>query len=68
MQLKDKLHNFSVGLTNMWDFWEMQVLFSRVEVNKLQRPKDGKSWRGSEKLLMLHLFLALLDLQNMFLE
>lgn len=71
MQLKDvnyKLHNFSAGLTNMWDFWEMQVLFSYVEVNELQTPKDDQSWRGREKLLMLHLFLALLDLQTMFLE
>lgn len=71
MQLKDvndKLHNFSAGLTNMWDLWEMQLLFSRVEVNELQRAKDGKSWRGREELLRLHLFLARLDLQSMFLE
>lgn len=71
MQLKDvndKLQNFSAGLTNMWDFWDMHVLFSHVEVSELQRPKDGKSWRGREKLLMLHLFLVRLDLQNMFLE
>lgn len=71
MQLKDvndKLHNFSAGLTNMWDFWDTHVLFSHVEVSELQRPKDGKSWRGREKLLMFHLFLVRLDLQNMFLE
>lgn len=71
MQLKDvndKLHNFSAGLTNLWHFGEMQVLFLCVEVDELLRPKDGKSWRGREKLLMLHLCLARSHLQNMFLE
>lgn len=71
MQLKDvnaKPRNFSAGLTNMWDLRDRQGLFSHVEVNELQRSKDGESWRGKEKLLMLHLLLVRLDLQNMFLE
>lgn len=70
MQLKDvndKRRKFSAGLTNMWDFWDTHVFFSRVEVGEMQRPKDAKSWRGREKLLMLHL-LVRLALQNMFLE